>query len=143
MTMFIYLLVSSYFLTSIWDMFMLYILIDTIMVSSIVASLGFIGMMIPVFQGNWPQYVMIIGVPILYFTLAGNARVFIKCTRLIKWQLLLLKFCLGASALCYFTIGVYYMANDYKPSKGMDPELDSKVKDFVLLFVFGSYSFYM
>jgi hypothetical protein len=45
--------------------------------------------------------------------------------------------------MIYFGIGAYYMAFNYKLTQGYLPDVESKLKDFVLLFVFANFSLYI
>jgi len=80
--------------------------------------------------------------PFTLFVMAGAIRVIIKHANFKNWQNLLFKMIIFADGMCYFGIGVYIMYFDFKPTKGMLPAADTSFRDFSLLFVFGSLSFY-
>jgi hypothetical protein len=81
-------------------------------------------------------------VPILILVGAGHLRISFKRVRYTTWQIIGLKFCIYACAICYFMIGVYIMYQNWQATNGYNSNQDSKMKDFSLLFVFGSFSLY-
>jgi len=48
-----------------------------------------------------------------------------------------------ADAVVFFEVGSYYMSTDFAYSGGSDKNLDGKVKDFVLLYVFGLFALFV
>jgi uncharacterized membrane protein len=81
-------------------------------------------------------------IPILMVIGAGHLRISFKRVRYTTWQIIGLKASIYACAICYFVIGAYIMFVDWELTKGYNKALDAKMKDFSLLFVFGSFSLY-
>ena len=59
-----------------------------------------------------------------------------------KWKVILFKLVLLADAVAFFEIGAYYMSKNHLYTNGKDTELDGKVKDFVLLYIFGMFTLF-
>jgi len=77
------------------------------------------------------------------FFFIGNFRLFLKWTKLKPWQIIIWKITFFIDGMAYFGIGAYYMAVNYKLTGGYLPEVESKLKDFCLLFVFANFSLYV
>jgi hypothetical protein len=85
---------------------------------------------------------MIVMIPISFFFFVGNFRV---CIRYADWnsaQIIIYKLAILVGAVCFFQIGAYFMAVDYSYTQGQLEELDSKIKDFITLYAFGTFYFF-
>jgi hypothetical protein len=82
-------------------------------------------------------------VPFMFFMAVGNFRLFLKWVILKPWQVILWKSTLMINGIIYFMIGAYYMMTNYQLTRGFMPAIESKLKDFVLLFVFANFSLFM
>ena len=60
-----------------------------------------------------------------------------------KWRVILFKLVLLADSAVFFQIGAYYMSNNYLYTAGVDTVLDGKIKDFVLLYIFGLFALFV
>lgn len=60
-----------------------------------------------------------------------------------KWRIILFKLVLLADSAVFFQIGAYYMSNNYLYTAGVDTVLDGKIKDFVLLYIFGLFALFV
>jgi hypothetical protein len=60
-----------------------------------------------------------------------------------KWRVILFKLVLLADSAVFFEIGAYYMSVDFQYTGGANKELDGKVKDFVLLYIFGLFALFV
>jgi len=60
-----------------------------------------------------------------------------------RWKVILFKLVLLADSAVFFQIGAYYMSANYQYTNGTLPELDGKVKDFVLLYIFGLFALFV
>jgi hypothetical protein len=83
------------------------------------------------------------GIPISFFFFVGNFRVCVRFSDWKKWRIIPFKFSLMVGAICFFEIGAYFMTVNYSYSGGENTALDSKVKDFILLYAFGTFDFFM
>lgn len=73
----------------------------------------------------------------------GNFRIMLLNVRWSKWRVILFKLILLADSAVFFEIGAYYMSNDYLYTGGVDDDLDGKIKDFVLLYIFGLFALFV
>jgi hypothetical protein len=81
--------------------------------------------------------------PIEIIFFVGNFRIMMLSVKWSKWRVILFKLVLLADSTVIFEIAAYYMSNDYKYTKGVDTELDSQIKDFVLLYIFGLFALFV
>lgn len=143
-----YILSSIYILwghgnKGLFEFFIMHILIDTLLLILVVVSIGFIGMLTVYFSDERFSWVNVVGIPVMNFVFIGNFRLFLKWAILSPWQIIIWKITFFLDGMIYFGIGAYYMAFNYKLTQGYLPEVDSKLQDFCLLFVFANFSLYV
>jgi hypothetical protein len=137
-----FLLNSIYNASSIKQFFCIAFLIDNILLTQIVASIGFVGLNKIVFNGHWSDYFAIISVPLLHFLLSANFRFLLINYQWNRLKNIAYKIILLIGAIVLFGIGTYIMYINYKISSGLDPKMDSRFKDFSLLYTFGNFAFF-
>lgn len=126
-----------------WKVFNLYILLDNIFLTQVASSFGFIGFLLVVYTGEWYQVIAMMAFPIEILFFVGNFRIMMLLVKWSKWRVIVFKFILLADSAVFFEIGAYYMSANYFYSGGEDTILDGKVKDFVLLYIFGLFALFV
>ena len=137
-----FLLNSIYTAKSIKHFFCIIFLIDNILLTQIVASIGFVGMIMAIFDGDYRQYLAMFLVPFMYFLLSGNFRLSLMNYQWNRYKTIAFKIVLLSGAIVLFGIGTYIMFIDFKITDGYKPDTDSSFKDFTLLYTFGNFAFY-
>jgi hypothetical protein len=117
-------------------------LIDNILLTQVVASIGFVGMIMVTFVGDYREYLAVFLVPFMYFLLSGNFRLSLINYQWNKFKTVSIKIILLSGAIVLFGIGTYIMFINFKITDGYEPDTDSKFKDFTLLYTFGNFAFY-
>lgn len=118
---------------------MLYTLFDNILVAEIAAEIGLVGTMLITNEGRVPEILLIIMVPVSFFFFVGNFRVCIRHADWGKKRIIAYKLSILIGAVCFFEIGAYFMAVSYSYTNGDSEDLDSKIKDFITLYAFGTF----
>jgi hypothetical protein len=128
---------TFYRLTTLKQLFELAILLDTIMLTSFVAGLSFISLMLILDQGGtwyFPAIEMnFVFISLLYSTMVRVMLVRMEWT---KWQIIAFKLSLMVNCLLYFVSGAYFIYIDFTYTNKMLISFDAKVHDFMLLFLF-------
>lgn len=126
-----------------WKVFNLYILLDNIFLTQVASSFGFIGFLLVIYDGYWYQVISMMAFPVEIIFFVGNFRIMMLIVKWSKWRVILYKLVLLADSALFFEIGAYYMSANYLYSDGTDTTLDGKVKDFVLLYIFGLFALFV
>lgn len=126
-----------------WKIFNLYILLDNIFLTEVASCFGFIGFLLLINDGYWYQTITMLAFPLEIVFFVGNFRILMLQVRWSKWRVILFKLVLLADSAVFFEIGAYYMSNDYKYTGGSNTDLDGKIKDFVLLYIFGLFALFV
>ena len=121
----------------------LYVLLDNMFLMQVASSFGFVGFLLVVYKGYWYQVISMIAFPLEIIFFVGNFRVLLAHVRWSRWRLILYKLALLADATLFFEIGAYYMSSGFNYTGGSDTTLDGKVKDFVLLYIFGMFTLFV
>lgn len=126
-----------------WKIFNLYVLLDNIFLAQVASSFGFIGFLLVIYNKHWYQLITMMAYPIEILFFVGNFRIMMLMVKWSKWKVILFKLVLLADSAVFFEIGAYYMSVNYQYTSGAVPELDGKVKDFVLLYIFGLFALFV
>lgn len=126
-----------------WKIFNLYILLDNIFLTEVASCFGFVGFLLVLYQGYWYEFITMIAFPVEILFMVGNFRIMMSLVKWSKWRVILFKLVLLADSAVFFEIGAYYMSEDFKYTGGEDSELDGKIKDFVLLYIFGLFALFV
>lgn len=126
-----------------WKIFNLYFLLDNIFLAQVASSFGFVGFLLVIYNNYWYQIITMMAFPIEIIFFVGNFRIMMLIVKWSKWKVILFKFVLLADSAVFFQIGAYYMSVNYQYTNGRLPELDGKVKDFVLLYIFGLFALFV
>ena len=126
-----------------WKIFNLYVLLDNIFLTQVASSFGFIGFLLVIYSGNWYEVISMIAFPLEMIFFVGNFRVMMLLVKWSKWRVILYKLILLADSALFFEIGAYYLSSNYLYTGGSDTSLDSQVKDFVLLYIFGLFAVFV
>lgn len=94
------------------------------------------------FTGKWQEYFSAICVPLLHFLLSANFRFLLLNYHWNRLKTITFKIVLLLGAIVLFGVGTYIMFINFKISKGLDPDIDSRFKDFTLLYTFGNFAFF-
>lgn len=137
-----FLLNSIYTAHNIKQFFCIAFLIDNILLTQIVASIGFVGLNMVYFEGKWQDYFSIISLPLLHFLLSASFRFSIINYQWNRFKTIAFKMVLLFGSIVLFGIGTYIMFINFKISDGLDPNIDSRFKDFTLLYTFGNFAFF-
>ena len=84
-----------------------------------------------------------IAFPLEMVFFVGNFRVMMLLVKWSKWRVILYKLILLADSAVFFEIGAYYLSSNFLYTGGVDTTLDGKVKDFVLLYIFGLFAVFV
>ena len=126
-----------------WKIFNLYLLLDNIFLAQVASSFGFVGFLLVLYKENWYQMITMIAFPIEILFFVGNFRIMMLSVQWSRWKVILFKLVLLADSAVFFEIGAYYMSVNYQYTGGSSPDLDGKVKDFVLLYIFGLFALFV
>lgn len=126
-----------------WKIFNLYVLLDNIFLTQVASCFGFIGFLLLIYDDYWYQVITMLAFPLEIIFFVGNFRILMLQVKWSKWRIILFKLVLLADSAVFFEIGAYYMSNDYRYTAGADSDLDSKIKDFVLLYIFGLFALFV
>jgi hypothetical protein len=126
-----------------WKVFNLYLLLDNIFLTQVGSSFGFVGFLLVLYQGNWYQMITMMAFPIEILFFVGNFRIMMLSVKWSKWKVILFKLVLLADSAVFFLIGSHYMSVNYQYTGGASADLDGKVKDFVLLYIFGLFALFV
>jgi hypothetical protein len=121
----------------------MYFLLDNIFLTEVAGCYGFVGFLLVIYTGKWYQAATMICFPIEILFFVGNFRMLMLTVNWSKWRIILYKLVLLADSAVFFEIGAYYMIINFQYSMGVDPNLDSTVQDFVLLYVFGCFGLFV
>ena len=116
---------------------------DDIFLTEVASCFGFIGFLLLIYDGYWYQIITMLAFPLEIIFFVGNFRIMMLEVRWSKWRVILFKLVLLADSAVFFHIGAYYMSNNYLYTGGADTELDGKIKDFVLLYIFGIFALFV
>lgn len=126
-----------------WKIFNLYVLLDNIFLAQVASSFGFVGFLLVIYTQDWYQVFTMAAFPLEIIFFVGNFRILMLHVKWSKWKVILFKLILLADSAVFFEIGAYYMSVDYRYTNGTDTDLDGKVKDFVLLYIFGLFALFV
>lgn len=126
-----------------WKVFNLYILLDNIFLTQVASSFGFIGFLLVLYEGHWYQVISMLAFPVEILFYVGNFRIMMLTVKWSKWRVILFKLIMLADSAVFFEIGAYYMSANFQYSGGSNTTLDGKVKDFVLLYIFGLFALFV
>ena len=120
----------------------MFFLLDTILLTQTMATIGFVGLITTLPITTWQNYFSLIIIPLLHFFLSGNTRIVILNNNWDRKKTISFKSVIFMGSIVYFCIGAYIMFTDYKITKGFIPSIDSAFKDFALLYSFSNFSFF-
>jgi hypothetical protein len=133
---------SIYTANNLKQFFCIVFLIDNILLTQIVASIGCVGLNMVYFTGKWQNYFALFSVPLLHFLLSASFRFSVINYQWNRIKTLTFKIVLLSGAIVLFGVGTYIMFINFKISNGYDPDMDSRFKDFTLLYTFGNFAFF-
>ena len=142
-TIFISLLSTYYLCQDKWKIINLYMLLDNIFLTQVASSFGFVGFLLVIYGGYWHQVITMMAFPLEIIFFVGNFRIMMLHVKWSKWRIILYKLVLLADSAVFFEIGAYYMSSNFQYTKGNNTVLDGKVKDFVLLYIFGLFALFV
>jgi hypothetical protein len=125
------------------EMFLLYTLFDNILVAEIAAEIGLVGSLLITSGGKLEDHLLMAMVPISFFFFVGNFRVCIRHADWKRYQIIVYKLSILMGAVCFFEIGAYFMAVGYSFTNKANEDLDNKIKDFITLYAFGTFEFFL
>lgn len=108
----------------------LYFMLDKILMSSIliyIGVLGFILIFLPFTPSPWLYQSLIVLFPLMYLCYTGHYRVMLVYCDWERWQVLSFKATLMIGAMSYFFLGIYYLVNQLRFTRGLSPELDNTI----------------
>jgi hypothetical protein len=126
-----------------WMIFNLYVLLDNIFLAQVASSFGFVGFLLVIYYGYWYQVITMVAFPVEILFFVGNFRVMMLHVKWSKWRVILFKLVLLADSAVFFEIGAYYLSVNYLYTGGDNADLDKKVQDFVLLYIFGLFALFV
>ena len=118
---------SIYLTNSIKEFLHLTFLIDTLFLTSLIASLGFIPLYFQTRQGSPIEIYWMLMAFLNNLFFAANVRIYLKNVSLRQWQIILLKITIAITTVTYFLGVDYRILIDYKITNGFDPEIDKKI----------------
>ncbi len=111
-----FLLNSIYNASSIKQFFCIAFLIDNILLTQIVASIGFVGLNLIYFSEDWSEYFATITVPFSHFLLSANFRFLLLNYHWNRLKTIIYKIILLLGTIVLFGIGTYIMYINFKIS---------------------------
>lgn len=115
--------------------FCLYFLLDNLVLLTLAAEVGFVGMLSIIIPNiDAITIVIIIVMGCTWFVYVGNYRLIFAFTKWVKWQVIVGKVCLILASLIFLGIATFFMRFDFDFGTGVSSE---KVKDFFFLYIFG------
>ena len=115
----------------------LWFYMDSITPVQIALEITFHYMMKELQPWNSIKWMGVIVFPIYIIYLPGNLRVNVKFAKWGKWRVLFYKATMILTGCCSFYIGFMYLRGAYKISLGFLPQLQLKLKNLIILYVFG------
>jgi hypothetical protein len=94
------------------------LLIDTILLTQISASIGFVGLFNVLFLKKWSQYFLLINVPLLHFLLSACFRILLLNYSWNRPKVIMFKISLLICSITFFCIGFYIMYTNFKVTSG-------------------------
>jgi hypothetical protein len=92
---------------------MMNLLLDGLMLNYLVVCIGFVGLFQVSWSEVWFDWVNTIEIPLMQFFFISNFRLFLKWTKLKKWQVVIWKISFFIGGVTYFMIGSYFMMVNY------------------------------
>lgn len=133
-------LTSVYLLRDVKQFFLIYFMLDPLMLITVCLIATYIFPYIAMDRVNATEILEEIGYFICNIVLVGNYRVILlhmswTVPRVIGYKLVKL-----GSILFYLIFGTYYVLGDISYSKNANEEMDGKVQELVILFVFSGFA---
>lgn len=102
----------------------LYFMIDKILMSAIlvyIGVLGFILIFLSFTPSAWFYQSLFVLFPVLWLFYTGHFRVMMVYCEWEKWQVITFKITLLIGAMSYFILGIYYLVNQLRFTRGLSP----------------------
>lgn len=114
-------------------------IIDSILLSQIVTTVAFVGMMRYLDRNKWQMKVIEATFGFGVISYGISVRMLLLHMKWVKWRVLTYKLSLFFSALTYFGIGIYCFYTNYSFTFNILKFFDKQCRYFVLLYVFASF----
>jgi hypothetical protein len=117
-------------------------MIDNILLVTVAVCLAFTSLiMIFDVKNQWQYKILEAGLPTLIIIYSTLTRIFLVHLKWTKWRLIFFKISIMMNNLMFLSMVVHFIYIDFSYTMHYLPTFDSKVKDFMLLYIFAMFSY--
>ena len=139
--------IATYKLCNNWKVLLrLTFMIDKVMLAGLlqyVGVMGFILIFIPYTPSAWFYQCLFILYPIYWLLYIGNFRVCMVYCEWTKVQTIIYKITLLVGSTSYFILGVYYLVDKLKFTRGLSPQFDESIENLLLIYINAGFQVYL
>lgn len=121
-------------------------MVDKVMLAGVlqyIGVMGFILIFIPYTPSAWFYHSLMGLYPLYWLIYIGNFRVSMVYCDWSKTQTVIYKITLLIGSTSYFILGVYYLVDNLKFTRGLSPKLDESIENLLLIYINAGFQVYL